>query len=240
MLCAALIISLSSSAFANSGPTYWQGYPSAGIMAVDGNCPISLVGEDLVFDFSGWSGGDYTITGGVTATYQMVNPTGEAQSVQMAFPFVGSVGSLSADDVTITADGVALPYEVYIGDAVKSYANRDPQTKEASFEFEDIVSTITNQTYMAENFGKNEKGKLYSIYVEPTGGQAINFAVDFSFNREKTRVLTGGFSRLEWDEQKVRIASWCREARLLEIFVLGEDINLGINAYTDGELTERT
>ncbi|HOC09677.1 MAG TPA: hypothetical protein PKN88_09140, partial [Bacillota bacterium] len=54
VLYAALIISLSSSAFANSGPTYWQGYPSAGMMAVDGNCPISVVGEDLVFDFSGW------------------------------------------------------------------------------------------------------------------------------------------------------------------------------------------
>ena len=240
ILVAVLIILLSSAAFANSGPTYWQGYPSAGMMAVDGNCPISVVGEDLVFDFSGWRGNDYTITGGVTATYRMVNPTGEAQSVQMAFPFVGSVGSLSADDVTITADGVALPYEVYIGNAVKSYANRDPQTREASLKFENIVNTITGQTYTAENFGKNEKGKLYTIHVEPTAGQAINFAVDFSFNREKTRVLTGGFSRLEWDEQKVRIASWCREARLLEIFVLGEDINLRINAYTDGELTERT
>lgn len=240
ILVAALIISLSSAAFANSGPTYWQGYPSAGMMAVDGNCPISVMGEDLVFDFSGWSGSDYTITGGVTATYQMVNPTGEAQSVQMAFPFVGSIGSLSADDVTITADGAALPYEVYIGEAVKSSANRDPQTKEASFEFADIVSTITGQTYIAENFRENEKGKLYTIYVEPAAGQAINFAVDFSFEQKKTKVLTGGFNRFEWDGQKVRIATWCREAKLLEIFVLGEDINLGINGYTDGELTEKT
>ena len=36
VLVAVLIILLSSAAFANSGPTYWQGYPSAGTMAVDG------------------------------------------------------------------------------------------------------------------------------------------------------------------------------------------------------------
>jgi hypothetical protein len=240
ILCAVVLIYAAPAALANSGPVYWQGYPSAGIMAVERNSPIKVEREDLVFDFSDSADSDYTVNGRATAVYKMSNPTGETQSVRMAFPFVGSAYSLSPDDIVITADGALLPYDVYIGEAVKSYANRDPQMKEASFEFEDIVSTITDKTYIAKSFKESDKGKLYTIYVEPTTDQDINVAVDFSFNRNKTKILTGGFDRLEWDGQKLRIASWCRKAGVLEVFVLGEDIKLEINAYTDGELSERT
>ncbi|MDD4569912.1 MAG: hypothetical protein PHE70_07315, partial [Tepidanaerobacteraceae bacterium] len=112
--------------------------------------------------------------------------------------------------------------------------------REPSFDFKDIVNTITDEPYKAENFTENENGKLYTIDVKPTTDQRINFAVDFNLDFTKTKVLTHGFNRYERDGKKVRIAAWCYEPEVLEIYVLGEDIDLKINAYTDGELSKRT
>jgi len=228
ILCTAVLLSTSTVGLANSGPVYWQGYPSTGIMSIQKNSPITVEHEDLVFDFSDYDDSFYTVSGRVTAAYRMTNPAREAQSVQMAFPFVGSINSLSAGDIVITADDETLPYEVYIGDA------------NTRFEFDDIVNTVTNEPYSAENFSENETGRLYTIHVEPATGQEINLAVDFSFDAEKTKVFTGGFNRYERDGQSTRIASWCRKPEVLEVFVLGRDIEFDINAYTDGELSQKT
>ncbi len=230
------MLSFPTAILANSGPTYWQGYPSSDIMLVEENSPITVKNEDLVFDFSDDESG-HTISGKVTATYEMVNPTDEQLSVQMAFPFVGRVDELSPDDITIMVDSNPVPYDLFIGDTVDSYG-ASIEDREPSFDFKDIVNTITDELYKAENFTEKELGKLYMIEVKPTTDQRINFAVDFDF--AKTKVLTYGFNRYERDGKKVRIAAWCYETEVLQIYVLGEDIGLNINAYTDGELSKKT
>ena len=73
--------------------------------------------------------------------------------------------------------------------------------------------------------------------MEPTVGQAINFTVDFSLTGKDKRYLQAVSAG--WMGRS-RIASLVPRSQIIEIFVLGEDINLRINAYTDGELTERT
>jgi hypothetical protein len=241
IISAIVIFSFSAAAFANSGPVFWQGYPSSSaIMLIDDSSPILIENENLVFDFSD-SGSDFTINGKVTATYDMLNPTSAQQLVQMAFPFVGTLSSLLQNNIVITADGSLVPYTVYIGDVVESYGYSQ-EDKEAGFDFANIVKTLTNRPYRAVNFSENEKGKLYVIEVKPTTGQSINFAVDFNFNAEKTKVLTNGFNRYERNSEKTRIAAWRdnHNTQVLEIFVLGEDIELNINGYTDGELSEKT
>jgi hypothetical protein len=234
------VVTLSSPTvvFANSGPIYWKGYPSSDIMLIKENCPITVKNENLVFDFSDDESG-HTISGKATATYEMVNPTDELLSVQMAFPFVGRVDDLSPDDITIMADSNPVPYDLFIGDTVDSYG-ASIEDREPSFDFKDIVNTITDGPYKAENFTEKELGKLYMIEVKPTTDQRINFAVDFNFDFAKTKVLTHGFNRYERNDKKVRIAAWCYEPEVLEIYVLGEDIDLKINAYTDGELSKKT
>ncbi|MGD9567921.1 MAG: DUF3795 domain-containing protein [Sedimentibacter sp.] len=79
-----LLISSFSLAFANSGPTYWQGYPSSDIMTVDKNSPIEVKSEDLTFDFSHEANHSYSVRANVIAEYEMVNPTNETHFVQMA------------------------------------------------------------------------------------------------------------------------------------------------------------
>ena len=237
MLAVSIVISFTVVALANSGPVYWQGYPASGVMSVMDNTPIYIQDEKLVFDFTD-TDPHFTIDGKITATYDMVNPTNEKQLVKMAFPFVGRLDSLLPEDIVITAEGNLLPYTVYVGDVVDSYGNS--HDKAVSFAFTNIVKTISDELYEAENFTDHEKGKLYIIEVKPTTEQSINFAVDFEFDSEKTSVLTQGFNRYERNDKKTKIAAWCYNAEVLEIFVLGEDIDPKINAYTDGELKNQT
>lgn len=225
---------------ANSGPVFWRGYPASEIMAIEGNSPITVKGENLVFDFSEEIDSSHTISGKVTATYEMFNPTNEPQSVQMAFPFVGTLDKFSPNDIVITADDAVLTYDIYVGDVVDNHGDHRQEEKEVSFEFSNIVNNITNNFYTAKHFTGNEKGKLYIIDVNPTTEQRINFSVDFDFDYEKTKILTNRFNRYERNDKKTRIAAWCYKPETLEIFVLGEDIDLNINAYTDGELKNKT
>ncbi len=235
-----LILTFSTFAFANSAPVYWQAYPSSDVMAVDNNSSIEVTDENLTFDLTGDNDSPHSIAGKVTAAYEMVNPSNESKSVQMAFPFVESIYDFSSDDIAITADNNKLPYDVYIGDEAsgrRGYSNED---KKFEFDFGQIVKSITNDVYQAKNFKKDEKGRLYSISVKPVDGQRINFAVSFNFDHEKTKIMTKNFNRFERDDEKVRLASWCSESEVLELYVLGNDIDLNISAFTDGELLNET
>lgn len=227
-------------AFANSGPVFWKGYPSSDIMSIDPDSKISVKGENLVFDFSDSDDSHYTISGKVTAAYDMVNTTGEQKSVQMAFPFVGKLDSLSLEDIVITAGGSPLSYDIYLGDVVNSHGNPFIEDRSADYDFRTIVGGITNEPYKGKNFSGNEMGKLYTIEVTPKAEQGVNFAVDFNLNHEKTKILVYGFNGYERDDEKSRITAWCYKPEVLEVFVLGEDIEFNINGYVDGELKKKT
>lgn len=235
-----LIFSFSTFAFANSAPVYWQGYPSSDLMAVDKDSLIEVTDEHLTFDFTGNNDSPHSIAGKVTAAYEMVNPSNESQSVQMAFPFVESIYGFSSDDIAITADNKKLTYDVYIGDEISGHRGFSNEEKEFKFDFGQIVKSITKDIYKAKNFKEDEKGRLYSISVKLEDGQRINFAVSFNFDHEKTKIMTKNFNRFERDDEKVRLASWCTEPEILELYVLGDDVDLNINAFTDGELLNET
>lgn len=227
-------------ASANSGPTFWRGYPSSDVMSIDPDSKISVKGENLLFDFSGSGIEHYSIVGKVTAAYDMVNTTGEKKSVQMAFPFVGELGSLSREDIVITADGSPLPYDIYLGDVVDSHGNPFIEDKSPEYDFSTIVGGITDKPYTGENFSENEMGKLYTIEVIPKADQRINLAADFNLYHEKTRILAYGFNSYSREDEKTRITAWCDKTTVLEVFVLGEDIEFNINGYADGELKKKT
>jgi len=236
-----ILISSSTIVFANSGPVYWQGYPSSDIMTIDKNSPIEVKGENLSFDFSDENNDSYSVIANVTAEYEMTNSNNEAHSVQMAFPFVERLDNINYDDIKITADGIELPYEVYIGKSVISYGNSSfEKTKEENFDFDEIVNTISHDTYQANSFDEGEIGKLYYIEIKPTTNEGIDFAVDFSYDQEKTNILIKNFNSFNLNDGKVRIASGCYESQIAEIYVLGEDIDLDINGYTIGSSKEET
>ena len=232
-----VILSFFTMVFANSGPVFWQGYPSSDIMSIEADSPITVKNENLVFDFSDYNDSDYTVSGKVMATYEMVNPTKEAQSVQMAFPFVGTLYSLSPESVVISADNIILPYDMYLGDVVDIRGNPRYE-EEASFDFANILNTITAEPYIAESFEESEKGKLYTIEVKPNTNQIVNIVINFSGN--KTKVLSNGFNGYERNNERIKITASCDKPVTLEVFVLGEDIGLFTNTYTAGEPKGKT
>lgn len=228
------LISSFSLVFANSGPTYWQGYPSSDIMAIDKNSPISVEGEHLTFNFSHENLDYYSIEAKVTAEYIMNNPTNETQLVQMAFPFVGRLNNINYDELKITADGKELPYDIYLGNPVKSNINSDDKEKE-NFDFDKIAKSISNDLYTADKFSADETGKLYYIEMEPTADEMVDFTVEFVYNHEKTNVLIKNFNGFSRDENgNVRISSDFNEPQTAEIFILGEDIDFNVKGYTIG------
>lgn len=234
ILLIAVALAFPAAVAANSAPTYWQGYPSSEIISVREDSPIQVEKEDLLFDFHET---DYTMSAQVTAVYQMVNPTAEAQTVQMAFPFAQSLSSLSFDDMQILADGQPLPFEIYIGDSLESTRSGD----EAGFDINNVLKSISTAPYEPENFAADEVGRIHLLKVRPTTEQRINVAVDFKFDPAKTKVLTKGFNRYERrEDNSVRIAAWCEREEILEIYVLGEDIRYSVSAFTDGRLQEST
>lgn len=228
-------------AFANSGPVYMTGHPSTGLLAVDKNSPIEVKKENLIFDFSGEEK-HYAPIGIVTAEYVMVNPTAEDLSVQMAFPFIGNLGPASDDNIKIRVDNKELPYEIYLGETVKSknVFNSSEEAEENYFAFDEIVGTITDDIFTAQNFTEDELGKLYSIEVTPETDEGVEIFLDLTYDPSKTKVFTRGFRGLDRSGEKTIIHGWCREPSTLDIYVLGEDIDFTIEGYTDGSRQEKT
>ena len=236
----ALLISSFTIVFANSGPVYWQGYPSADIMTVDKNSPIEVKSENLTFDFSDRNNDSYSVSANVTAEYEMTNPTNNTQLVQMAFPFIERLNNINYDNIKITADGKELAYEVYIDKLVNSYGNSFEENKKENFNFDEIVSSISNDMYDAKSFTADEIGKLYYFEIKPTTDIGIDFTVDFTYDQEKSNILIKNFNSFSRDDGKVRVAIGCYEPQIAEIYVLGDNIDLNITGYTIGSSKEET
>lgn len=234
--------SFATAALANSGPVYWKWYPSSDILTVDKDSPIEVTNENLIFDFSDDEEfrSHHSYECKVTAEYEMVNPTNENLSIKMAFPFIESIRYLSEESIKITADREELPYEIYLGEIMRNSNRQDGTEEENYFEFEKIIGSITDDIYKADNFTEDEIGKLYSIDVEPSSDEGIEIVINLNFDNEKTKVLAAGFNGFFREEGNTRITAWCRESEVLEIYVLGEDADFSIFAYTDGTLKEKT
>ena len=236
-----LLISSFSLVYANSGPVFWQGYPSSDIMTVDRNSPIEVKSENLIFDFSDENNDSYSVQANVTAEYEMTNPTDETQSVQMAFPYVERLSNVNYENIKITANGKKVPYEVYAGKTVNSYGNSFEENKDENLDFNEIVNTISNDTYEAKSFKADEIGKLYYFKIKPTANEKVDFTVDFTYDQEKTNIITKNFNSFSREDEKIRIASGCFESQIAEIYVLGEDININkISGYNIGSSKEET
>lgn len=227
-------------AYGNSGPVIMPSYPSSEMVTVEENSPIEVINENLTFDFSNVETIYDTENSNVTAEYEMYNSANETKTVKMAFPIIKSIGNFSEKDIIIKENDNVLPFEIYIGDKVKSHRDISEEEQVNIYDFNKIVSSINIEKYQPKNFSENEIGKLYKIHAKPKL-EGVNLAVDFNFDSKYTKVMIKGFNRFERDDSKIRIASgFYKESEVLEIFALGKDLDLKINLYKDGSLTEKT
>ncbi len=234
-----LSISLTSIVHSNSGPTYWRGYPSLEILAVEEDSFIEVENEKLIFDFSKEeyiNKGDYSISGLVTATYAMTNPTENMERVQMAFPFISSINDFNPNEIVIRSEDVNIPFEVFIGEEIMLKNRKGEETKENRLDFEKILSSINKGIYSPAYFDYDEIGTLHKYSIK-TLVEEVNIEIDYTYDREKTKVISKGFNAgyFGGEDNKERISSWIRDNEILEVFVIGEEIELGINGFRDGE-----
>ncbi|MDR7870360.1 MAG: hypothetical protein RIN55_05840 [Tissierellaceae bacterium] len=231
-----IIMSIFTSvAHANSGPTYWEGYPSLEILAIQESSPIVVDKEKLTFDFTSdklKEYNDYSKAGSVTAAYQMSNPTNEKTKVQMAFPIISKASDFYSKDVEIKVNGENLPFKIYIGDNVNDIIKEGEQER---FDFDKIVSSISNSDYIPRNYNLSDKGKLYKFNVQNPNDVGILFQLDFEFHNEKTKIISNGFNSYQTnqDTNKVQIGSYIHNIEDLELLVIGQDIDFNITAYID-------
>ena len=237
-----LLITTTSIVYANSGPTYWRGYPSLEVLSIDKNSPIEIENEKLIFDFSKEeyiNKGDYSLSGLVTAIYKMKNPTNNQEKVQMAFPFISSLDHFKPEEIAIKSDGNNIPFQIYIGKDIKLKNRKNVETEENILDFNKILSSINKEVYSPSYYNLDDIGTLYKYDVRAIG-EEVKIAIDYTIDYEKTKVISKGFNGGSIKDNTERIMSWVSDKEILEVFVLGEDIELGINAYIDGEMTQET
>ena len=241
-LVAALIILGTAFAHANSGPTYWSADPSMETLTIDKDSPIKILKEELVFDFSDEfiDRGHNSISGLVTANYKMNNPTDEKLLVQMAFPFAANLWSFDPSEIDILADGTDVPFQIYIGDSIKSKEKNDNEDKEQSLTFDTIVSYVKKDKYIPKHYDLKEMGTLIRIDAFSNEGENAKLAVEYAIDHTKTKVIGKGFHGYEGTDNSVKLSSWINSVEYLELFVIGDDIELSIQGYADGEMNEAT
>lgn len=228
-----ILISFVNIGYANSGPTYWKGYPTFEILSIKENSPIVVENEDLVFDFSKkeyLERDDHSISGFITATYTMSNQSNDDETVQMAFPFVSSLRYFNPEDVAIKVDDQDIPFDIYMGEKLD----------DDNLNFNSIVRSIRREVYVPQNYDLNEVGTLYKYDVSADGEENVNFVISFTYDNEKTKIITKEFNSYGWENNEASISSWIRDKETVEVYTIGENVDLNISVYKDGERTQKT
>ena len=209
--------------FANSSPTYWKGYPYSEVLLVDENSPIAVKQEKLTFDFNESfqeeSRIGFSPTAKVTAEYEMQNTSDQDLSVQMAFPFVGSISKLSIKDLLVDVEGKPVPYEVYPAkDEVQYMYDSEQEFRYSGFH-------ISTEELKFPGIDLTQDAKLIRYSIEAIDEEDLRFEIRFDADPNKTRVIASNFSMISYDEEDGSAvgATIFDKERSVELLVLGED-----------------
>lgn len=228
-----------SPAYGNSAPSYWGGFPYSDVLAVQQDSPITVDSERLIFDFSQSVDGEgWAPSAKVSADYRMTNPTEETLSVQMAFPFVAKLSSLSVPDITVNADHAAIPYDIYI-DPEDVYPDG---SSGGDFHFDyGAIGNISNQEWTLPGFGPDSKAKLYRFAVSVKQEDRLDLEISFNVDPDQTILIGKGFNGASYSEEgneKLSAAIWGEIQP--EILVLGRNLPLTFEVLThEGKIADK-
>jgi hypothetical protein len=229
-ICAVCLSALP--AYANSAPSYWEGFPYSDVLCLQQDSPITVESERLTFDFSEDREGDnWTPVARVLADYRMTNPTQSTLSVQMAFPFVARLSTLSVPDIAVSADGAAVPYDIYIDpDAV--YSAGSSPTGVLRFE-PGSIGNISDQEWTLPGFGTKPKAKIYRYTVSAKEEDRLDLEIGFDADPERTVLIAKDFhgsssSETDGETLSVRILGETKT----EVAILGQELPLTCRVLT--------
>ncbi|MBO1265477.1 hypothetical protein J3A84_10580 [Proteiniclasticum sp. SCR006] len=237
-VCLMLFLYLSSSIItvsANSGPVTWYHYPGISMITIDEDSPITVIKEDLHFDFSEEKENDFTRVGKVSARYTMRNTEAESTVSRMVFPFIRNLWNRDEDQVEVLLDGKPVDYEIYYGKEVEEVYSED-QFKE-KVELEDILESVTGERYVPVNFHYEEVGHLYRIQLDSDREEDLHVDASFTLSDRDSRLFTRGNNSYGYDNDtnEFVIGTWLGgEHTSMDIFSLDEEMDIEVKGYASG------
>ena len=240
---------LSSGALAAIGPSSIVGQPYTNLFLIEENTPIALLSENITFDYQSPPDennphGIY-LDGKVSATYKIANTSDVEQTVHMGIAFVNSAADMQRE-LSIQVDGAETDYIPYFGDGLTGYSYlMGKSIPEADYDYSAIAEMARNGGYQPKR-SLREEGVLYTFYAESEIDE-IDFSVTLNYDPDKTTVIVGSdFERCEYGPGGAQIMNITRtrikdsHRRQGEIYVLGEQFDFQVDAYTNREKTEKT
>ena len=214
--------------FANSAPSYWEGYPLSEVLVLDQNSAIQVDNEKLLFDFSDPSisnADNYWLSGRVSAEYTMTNPTDEAMTVQMVFPFIDSLDTIDTEELLVTANDEQVAYDLFI----------DYQSLDDDYSF--TGNGILDNELSFSDVNLDNDATLYQFAINTK--ERMYFTIDFSFDLHNTKIIgmndLGGYSYDGNDNYE--LSGWVDGQTNVTLLVIGDDLTFSTQAYTSYEKT---
>ncbi|MBE0450891.1 MAG: hypothetical protein IBX70_08600 [Clostridia bacterium] len=222
-------------AYGNSGPVTWFQYPGISMITIDEDTPITVLKEDLHFDFSEEERNDYSLIGKVSAKYRMKNTGEESINSRMVFPFIKNLWGVEKDQIEVFLDGNPIDYKIYYGETVSTISSGGEF--EESIELQDILKSITDEKYSPKNFNYEEKGTLYRIHLETDRDESMHVEAYFTTEMGSSRILAKGNNSYAYynERNEFSVGTWLyEEKRIMEIFSFDEDLNIKIRGFQNG------
>lgn len=242
MILVVCLLILSTSVYGNSGPSYWEGKQSSEILTIKDNTQIAVEKEDLIFDFTDEDYQNYSLSARVTAKYTMSNKAESSEKVQMAFPFISSIGGFNPDDIDIKVDNELIDFQVFLGDMVHTQNKKNPEdnVEDMKFDFESIAKSISNSEYIPRNYNLDDIGNIYKYDVISNSEDGVSIAIEHYNDENKSVIINKGFNGYQMLDGSESFVSRNVVEEELEIFVLGQDVDLKFKAYSDVDLENET
>ena len=234
LLCAALTALTPVGASANSGPVRMQASPSFAVTPL-ADCPVTVTGEDLSFDFSSQERSNYSPLAKVTARYGMKNPSSGALNVQMAFPMIASLSDLSRmQGIRIQSDGKDLPFRFSIGAAQsddslpRAYFSDDGTLNASALPaFEEILKGVSSPSGPPEAL--IGVGTLYRFSCAETARLKINLRQQ----GKSAGILTTGVNGYSQTGSGVELDGLCEPEAGMSVLTVGDISGPDVKAYTE-------
>lgn len=189
---------------ANSAMLNYQEYGSYELVPMSDD-DISVLSEELIFDFRN-NNNDYVSPAAlVQAKYQMYN-AGDTKTVKMGFPLIGSFDKDFDNYKVMIGDETIIP-KIMVG---KLASNLELPT----LTFEEALENIYQPL---DGFDGETIGYFYTVEGER------DFILNFKIDYRKTKLICDGYS-LDYDKNIVKYKHSANSSKPLVFYILGEDI----------------
>jgi len=212
--------------WANSAPVYWEAAPSSNVMIVETNSPITVLKENLTFDFRENLREDYSKVAKVTAEYTMKNTSETEITSSMVFPYFGNFSGSRKPGGEVSVDGSSVPYTLYYGDVY-----RKEELEEEKLNLKTALEKVEMGIYEPENFSLNDPGVLYKVTFKNLKRDHFTGKVSFPLEGSE-KAFAKNLNLYGYQGDRYDIGTSVRYQDTIEIFLLGEELDLQTEAAT--------